>query len=501
MGFQRLSEPFDRFVQSVHNPSERDAQFVRTVHDPRKAMSDPFDQTVPETSALQRDGLYLVLFGGDGNKSYRVPPGGSLTVGRSPDCDVRVDTPAMSRRHFTVRDATPPLVEDLGGMNGTRLNGRVLRASTPVPLELGSLVEAGGAFFILQDHAPGDLARPRPPETARASIPRPDGTIVRDEAMLRLHELIAQVARSDIPVLVLGETGVGKEVVAAAVHRASARAQAPYVILNCAALPESLLESELFGYEKGAFTGAVQAKRGLIEAADGGSLLLDEVGEMPLTTQAKLLRVLENGELLRLGAVRPQRVNVRFIAATNRELSSMVAAGTFRKDLYYRLHGITIPIPPLRQRRSEIPDLARFFLERAAASARRDPPALPPAVLEILDRHTWPGNIRELKHVIDRAMALCTGDVLGPGHVIIDPEPALADASPAAAAPVAAPVETRESPGRLMRLDAETERKLIVDALARAAGNQTKAAELLGVSRRTLINRLDEYGLQRPRKR
>jgi DNA-binding NtrC family response regulator len=465
-------------------------------------MSDSFDPTAPETSAILREGLHLVVFGATGAKGYRVPPGGSLTIGRSAECDVRFDTPSMSRRHFTVRDAAPPLVEDLGGRNGTRVNGRALEAHAPVAVELGSLIEAGGAFFVTQDQPPREFARVAAhAETLPPPALWPAGTVVRDPQMVRLHELIAQVARSDIPVLVLGETGVGKEVVSAEIHQASARAGAPYMILNCAALPESLLESELFGYEKGAFTGASQTKRGLIEAAHGGTMLLDEVGEMPLATQAKLLRVLENGELHRVGAVRPVRVDVRFIAATNRDLPVMVARGSFRRDLYYRLNGITIPIPPLRQRRSEIPDLARVFLGRAAARARRPAPALPKTVLDMLDAHGWPGNIRELKHVLDRTVALCRGDVLGPEHMMLDRAPELTaeELAPVAAA---APAEALAPPvGRLMRLDPETERRLIVEALDKAAGNQRKASEILGISRRTLINRLDEYGLQRPKKR
>jgi transcriptional regulator with GAF, ATPase, and Fis domain len=502
MGNGRFRESFDRLVQAVHISSEPRAQFEQRVPDRFRPMSDSFDPTATETSAILREGLHLVVFGGDGAKGYRVPPGGSLTIGRSTECDVRVDTPSMSRKHFTVRDASPPQIEDLGGRNGTRVNGHAIETGAAVAFELGSLIEAGGAFFTMQDHPPREFAKlPSRADTPPTPVSGPAGTVVRDPAMVRLHELIDQVARSDIPVLVLGETGVGKEVISAAIHHASVRAARPYVILNCAALPEALLESELFGYEKGAFTGASQSKRGLIEAAHEGSMLLDEVGEMPLSTQAKLLRVLENGELMRLGAVRPQRVNVRFIAATNRDLSAMVAKGIFRRDLYYRLNGITIPIPPLRQRKAEIPELARFFVERAAANARRATPALPQAVLDVLDRHSWPGNIRELKNVLERAVVLCRGSTLAPEQVIIDAEPQPAEivASPAAAAPTAEVAPNRE--GRLLRLDADTERRLIVEALERAAGNQTKASELLGISRRTLINRLDEYGLQRPRKR
>jgi transcriptional regulator with PAS, ATPase and Fis domain len=326
--------------------------------------------------------------------------------------------------------------------------------------------------------------------------------------MARLHELVERVARASIPVLVVGETGVGKEVISAELHRRSARAHKPLVSLNCAALPESLLESELFGYEKGSFTGALSAKQGLIEAADTGTLLLDEIGEMPLSTQAKLLRVLENGELFRIGSTKPRTVDVRFIAATNRHLPTLVTRGAFRRDLYYRLNGITIPVPPLRERPSEIPALASHLLAVAARRARRAPPQIPQEVLRTLVGHSWPGNIRELRNVMERALTLCRGEQLTLEHILIDPELPEGDEAPTAERPslsqptpvTALPAATGER-GRLMRMDAATERALILQALEQAGGNQSKASEILGISRRTLINRLDEYGMKRPRKR
>jgi transcriptional regulator with GAF, ATPase, and Fis domain len=487
----RFPRDDDKFAQGVHNRGEGRAQWGQRVH-----MSDPLDPTVPQTPALDREGLHLLVFESRGPKSHRVPPGGALTIGRAEDCDVRVETPLMSRRHFTVRDSSPPIVEDLGGVNGTLVNGQPLSPRTPTTVERGSLVGAGGVFFTLQDHGLHAQAAAPP---ARPVVSAVAGVVVEEPAMARLHELVAQVARSDIPVLVVGETGAGKEIIAAAVHRTSARAEGPYVVLNCAALAESLLESELFGYEKGAFTGATQAKRGLIEAADGGSVLLDEIGEMPLATQAKLLRALENGELVRVGAVKPQRVDVRFIAATNRDLPAMVREGRFRRDFYYRLNGITIPVPPLRQRRAEIAPLARYFLAQAAGRMGRTAPMLAPAVVAILEAHAWPGNVRELKHVVDRAVALCRGDELQIEHVILDAEPAGEPAR--SSSPTPPPSPAPQNAGRLMRLDPETERRLIVEALEQAGGHQGRAAEILGISRRTLISRLDEYGVKRPRKR
>jgi len=334
------------------------------------------------------------------------------------------------------------------------------------------------------------------------------GVVVVDPAMMRLHHLVDLVARSTIPVLIVGETGVGKEVISAAVHLRSPRADRPFVSLNCAALPEALLESELFGYEKGSFTGAQQAKPGLIESAHEGTFFLDEVGEMPLATQAKLLRVLENGELLRVGALRPRRVDVRFIAATNRSLPQLVARDMFRRDLYFRLNGITVPVPPLRERAPEIAPLARFFLAKAAKEAGRACPSLSPEVLDRLAAHAWPGNVRELRNVMDRALTLSASSVIRLEHVVLDAalprsEGDLEGAAPKQAPSAGAPARSAPPPadkGRLMRMDETTERTLIARALDQCGGNQSKACEVLGISRRTLISRLDEYGMKRPRK-
>jgi transcriptional regulator with PAS, ATPase and Fis domain len=317
--------------------------------------------------------------------------------------------------------------------------------------------------------------------------------------MERIHGLVEMVARSSIPVLVIGETGVGKEIIAASIHETSPRADKPYVKLNCAALPETLLESELFGHEKGAFTGATQSKPGLIEAAHEGSIFLDEIGEMPLATQAKLLRVLENGEVLRIGALKPKIVDVRFIAATNRALPELLATGDFRRDLYFRLNGITIPVPPLRERASEVPALVHFFVERAAKRSGRRAPSVAQEVLDLLTAHTWPGNIRELKNTVERALTLCNGPELRAEHVMLDNDVmhlvGIGEKDPHR------PKPAEPEPRRPLRLDAATERAIIVRALEEAGGNQSRAAKDLGISRRTLVNRITEYGLRRPLKR
>ncbi|MGO8991766.1 MAG: sigma 54-interacting transcriptional regulator [Polyangiaceae bacterium] len=474
----------------------------------------PLPPTMQDNPALARRGPYLITVHKDGMRAARLRTEKPLTVGRAEECDVRIDTPMLSRVHFSITAGSPICIRDHGSSNGTRLNGQPLEHDVPTPLEAGNLIEAGGVFFVLKDRVPEEVA-PASEAAMRVSAslrsPSIDGVVVADASMQRLHELVDLVARSTIPVLITGETGVGKEVISASVHARSARADKPFVSLNCAALPETLLESELFGYERGAFTGATQTKQGLIESAHEGTLFLDEIGEMPMATQAKLLRVLENGELMRIGALKPRVVDVRFIAATNRDVSTLVSRGGFRRDLYFRLNGITIPVPPLRERPSEIAPLAAHFLELAAKRAKRRPPRIAPEVFPLLTTHSWPGNIRELRNVIDRAIALCSGDLLQPSHVLLDPPmPAsvrgdatirsTASTVDAHRAQVAPPV-TPDRLGRLMRLDADTERKLIEEALERAAGNQGKAAELLGISRRTLINRLDEYAMARPRKR
>ncbi|MFT3708229.1 MAG: sigma 54-interacting transcriptional regulator [Archangium sp.] len=236
-----------------------------------------------------------------------------------------------------------------------------------------------------------------------ASAPAP-GFVVRDDAMAALYRLVDRVAPSTISVLLLGETGVGKEVLAQEIHRRSKRASGPFLRLNCAALTESLLESELFGHEKGSFTGAIKQKEGLLESAEGGTVFLDEVGEMPPSIQAKLLRVLEERKVMRVGSTTALPIDVRFLFATNRDLEAEVARGAFRSDLYFRVNGISLVIPPLRERPTEIEPLARQFLQEAAKRETRAAPELTPDALATLAAWPWPGNIRELKNVIDRAI-------------------------------------------------------------------------------------------------
>jgi two-component system, NtrC family, response regulator AtoC len=467
------------------------------------------DRTSQELTGIVGGDRHLVVFLEDGAMSYPLGELDAVVVGRGTDCHVQIDRTTLSRRHFAVRGAQSTLIEDLGSANGTRVNGRTLRAHTPTSIEADALIEAGGAFFALRDRRSRSTLRAALPSEA-PELPAAPGVVVHDPVMASLHRLVREMAGSPLPVLVLGETGVGKEILAGAVHACSPRAEKPFLRINCAALPEALLESELFGYEVGAFTGAGKAKQGLIEAADGGTFFFDEIGEMPMTTQAKLLRVLESGELLRLGALKPRPIDVRFVAATHNDLQQGIRRGRFRRDLYYRLNGVTITIPPLRQRHGEIASLARLFASRAAASMGTGVVELSSEALMILERHSWPGNVRELKHVVERAVALCDGDVVKGEHITLDPpEPARDRGGPPSSARLAPPSSTKRAPAAgkrdrsaegTLRVDPDAERSAIQDALRRAGGNQKRAAAFLGISRRTLLRRLDQHAVGRPRK-
>ncbi len=333
------------------------------------------------------------------------------------------------------------------------------------------------------------LARPRKPG---AKVDDEAGPIVRSAALAEVFEAGRRAARSDLPVLLLGETGVGKDVLAHAIHKASPRAAGPFMPLNCPALAGSILESELFGHEQGAFTGAARRRIGLFEAAEGGTVFLDEVGDLSLATQAALLRVLEDRRVLRVGGRSFVDVDVRFVCATNKHLDEEVEAGRFRQDLYYRVGVVVLTIPPLRDRHADIAPLARRF---ARGMSHRmgwaEPVALTDETIAALEAWSWPGNVRELRNAVERAVALSNGEVVGPEllpRVVRE-----GDEDPQA-------VAAGDLPEELRRQQRELERKRIVAALEEHGGNQTRAADALGISRRTLVNRLDEFDLPRPRK-
>jgi two-component system, NtrC family, response regulator AtoC len=340
------------------------------------------------------------------------------------------------------------------------------------------------------------------PADDRCSMAAP--AVVLGEEMQRVHALAARAAMSKLSVLITGETGVGKEVMALTVHRLSSRAEHPLVALNCAGLTESLIESELFGHERGAFTGASQSRRGLFEAADGGTLFLDEIGDLPPSVQPKLLRAIASEEILPVGSVRARRIDVRIVCATNRDLEREVARGTFREDLYYRLAALTLSIPPLRHRTTEIPALAALFLAEAAKDAKRGEPTLSPTVRRILLEYHWPGNVRELKNVIERALALCEGDTIEPHHLPLErmlPQKAAPPAparDPLRTTPRSSDAEEGE-PGGQGSKDEPHEKQRMIAALDANAWNQSRAAQALGMARRTFISKLDRYGIPRPR--
>ena len=314
---------------------------------------------------------------------------------------------------------------------------------------------------------------------------RRDGTeqlIGGSPVIAELMQEIDRIAKSDAKVLVTGESGVGKELVANAIHQRSARANRPMVAVNCAGLPETLLESELFGHVKGSFTGAYRDKQGKLEMADGGSIFLDEIGEMTLRMQGLLLRFMETGELQKVGADRVQgRVNVRVIAATNRNLRNMISEGTFREDLFYRLNVIHLHVPPLRERPEDIPVLARHFLARCAERFGLRPLREPPGMMEQLTQRSWRGNVRELENAIEGLVALSSD-----GEIDLSLLPGEG----------AAPAPTGPGPRASLkeRIDAY-ERGLIVAALERAGGNRTHAARALGLNRGTLHSKLQKFGL------
>jgi DNA-binding NtrC family response regulator len=304
--------------------------------------------------------------------------------------------------------------------------------------------------------------------------PARGGIITADARMQDMLRIVDRVAPTDSSVLILGESGTGKELVARAVHERSPRARQAFVPIHCGALPREVLESELFGHEKGAFTGAVSTKPGLIELAEGGTLFLDEIGEMEIDSQVKLLRVLESRAFFRVGGTRRRTVDMRLVAATNRDLGEAIKANQFRQDLYYRINTITIALPPLRERRADIRLLAQHFVDDNAAYGRK---RLSAAALACLDRYDWPGNVRELQHVIQRAVILSTGEEIGPADL-----PAEVQGGGAPALRTGGSLE-------------EMERQHIIATLKQVGGHRAKAAALLGIDPKTLYRKILAYGI------
>jgi two-component system, NtrC family, response regulator AtoC len=458
----------------------------------------------------------LLLVAGNGQLSTHELAGREMVIGRDTTCDIVIDHRSLSRRHAVLHHGPPVTVQDLGSTNGTMVGGTLRRGGEPVALASGEGFRIGPFWFALVGRAPGE----RSMSSGAGELLR-----VTDPTAGGVPRVVRDFAASGANVLILGETGVGKEVLAATIHELSGRRGA-MTRINCAALSESLLESELFGHEKGAFTGATGQRIGLIEAADGGTLFLDEIGDAPLSIQAKLLRTVEHREVTRLGSTRPVSVDVRFVAATNRDLPAEVAAGTFRRDLYFRLDGVTIVIPSLRERRGQIGRLALEFAAAGAARGAHRAAPLSPQVLAALEAHEWTGNVRELKAVIERAVVLAGSGTIGVEHVAralgrardaaprtalrAPPPPAgpapsapartapSAPSAPAAPAALAPPVPSA-SGGDHLDDEQRADRERILRALEECAGNQTRAARQLGMSRTAFVTRLRIYRIPRPR--
>jgi two-component system, NtrC family, response regulator AtoC len=542
-------------------------------------------ERLPGTDS-RRGAWQLLVLVGDEHRVETLPENGSVTVGRGGHADIRVEEPAISRRHFTLHLNDELRLEDLGSANGTVVRGQVIRSGESVELRSGDAIEIGRALLVVQRHSltplravriktheeieerideecrvgsnrafgllhlvcpPGEggilrsrlLEALRPAEVLGAYGPDDYEILMLDiqpnEAALRARELAAEgvevglachpgdgrsaaelverasprppptssgsgivedfapvvdrIAQSNLSVLLVGETGAGKGVLALELHRRSPRHDGAFVPLHCAEFPESLLEAELFGYERGAFSGATSAKPGLVETASGGTLFLDEVAEIPLGIQVKLLRVLEADEVRRLGSVRPRPIDLRIISASSRDLEEACARGEFRPDLFFRLNGVPLLIPPLRERPHEIEPLALKFIQQYSRAQGVPAPTLKPEALEALRRHPWPGNIRELRNVMERAVVLSRSGVIGTEHLPADrARVTFVSASPRSA-PTGVPAGESD------------QRDQIAAALQACGGNQSRAAKMLGISRRTLVTRLAQHGFPRPLKK
>jgi len=433
--------------------------------------------------------LSLLVYHPGGAQAIELETGRAVVVGRGDAPEGTLQDATLSRKHarFTRGAGTDVECEDLGASNGTWFRGRRV---TKVVLAPGDEVRLGAV--VVEVHARAASA------VGAAVVPAEDlGRPILVSAAIRgVFAEVARAAPSAIPVLLQGETGTGKEVAARALHAGGPRAAGPMLTVSCAAIPEGLVESTLFGHEKGAFTGANERRRGAFEVASGGTLLLDEIGELPLQGQAALLRVLESKVVVRVGATRELPVDVRVVAATNRDLQARVREGGFRADLLYRLNGITLTVPPLRERPDDIVPLAEAFLRRAVARTGGAPRTLDPAALAALTAYTWPGNVRELRNVIERALVVSARDPITieelPPHVA---SPSAATRSPEA--PARPTARRPAEPAGDLRASVQTyERKIIAEALAACSGNQTEAAKRLNMPLRTFVRKVKALNLR-----
>jgi DNA-binding NtrC family response regulator len=440
----------------------------------------------PETSAL-----------------FPLPPLGQLLVGRAPEADLRIDDQSASRLHARiVIDRDGVRVRDLGSRNRTWVNGEALTGDSERRIVSGDVVVIGSLTLVLHRAGESEVGSEVHGSEIAPVLIDLDGSssLICDPAMVRVYELLRRLSRSTLPVLIIGETGTGKENAAQAVHAFSPRKAGPLLTINCAAIPENLFESELFGHVRGAFSGAIADKLGRLEAASGGTVFLDEIGELPLAAQAKLLRALETGMVSPVGSLRDRKIDCRVVAATNRDLEDEVGRGRFRQDLYFRLAAAMVVLPPLRERRAEIAPLAELFLKHATSKLDRGPLQLGPATLATLRQHPFPGNVRELRNLMDYCAATVVGDVIAPEH--LPPRFLHGAAASSRSTSETAPSATSSPAGgpagfrRIADEVQELESRRMREALDESGGNQRRAAELIGMPLRTFVTKLKQYGLR-----
>jgi two-component system, NtrC family, response regulator PilR len=352
------------------------------------------------------------------------------------------------------------------------------------PLDLGVLRKLVGSAIRLGALNDGSATASR----------RGPGLLGSSASMQQLREMIGRVARSQAPVYIFGESGTGKELVARLIHQSGARAEGPFVPVNCGAIPTELMESELFGHKRGSFTGAVADKKGLIQSAEGGTLFLDEVADLPLHMQVKLLRVVQEKTMRPIGEAREERVDVRILSATHRNLTELVATGRFREDLFYRINVIELRVPPLRERSSDIPDLANSILERMCRRMKLEPPAISQEAMQALQGYGFPGNVRELENIIERALTLTTSGVITLDHVKL--RPAMVYAIPATTTDAATATFPNAEHHALGEQLEDIERAAIIRALEQTRYNKTAAAKLLGMTFRALRYRIKKLGIE-----
>jgi DNA-binding NtrC family response regulator len=466
----------------------------------------PSVSSMPDRSLRPTDKLHvpprlgqrhcLVVWLDGSARVVSLPQRGSVVVGRGDDAGIRVDASTVSRRHAELSLGPGVVtVADLGSQNGTRVNGE--RIGDTRPLAYGDILSLGEVTAVFSEERRGSaeraLAEIEGSDQARTLDVGGCKVLLADAAMMHVYAQIERLAPTEVSLLILGETGTGKELAASALHFWSRRKDKPLLAINCAALPDNLAESELFGYERGAFSGAVTSKPGRLESAPGGTVFFDEVGDLSLAIQAKLLRTLETRRITRLGSVEERPIDVRVVAATHRDLEAEVAAGGFRKDLYYRLTVGVVRLPPLRERPRELPLLARRFLADACLSQGRPPLSLDEAAVDRLRSHPWPGNVRELKNVMEYLAATAIGDAIDPGAIF--QRLGVSNTQPPSPAAEAGPPGSEQPLKSLAEATSDFERQTIEAALRAAGGNKTRAAKLLGIPLRTFMTKIKRYGL------